>query len=138
MSRRFCLLQPIFGHWNYRWSIAGSQIRYYHLFYWLDCVILSSITDHDFFFITYTFTYIVDFYKINVRVITEVAAFKTFVSMYLLLLLKLLLNERYSINGQMIPSVICSHELFTTALWWYDRIEYIVEIRLNNIYCWYH
>ena len=63
-----------------------------------------------------TFTYIVDFYKINVRVITEVAAFKTFVSMYLLLLLKLLLNERYSINGQMIPSVICSHELFTTAL----------------------
>ena len=133
MSRRFCLLQPIFGHWNYRWSIAGSQIRYYHFFYWLDCVILSSVTDHD-----YTFTYIVDFYKINVRVITEVAAFKTFVSMYLLLLLKLLLNERYSINGQMIPSVICSHELFTTALWWYDRIEYIVEIRLNNIYCWYH
>jgi len=138
MSRRFCLLQPIFGHWNYRWSIAGSQIRYYHLFYWLDCVILSSITDHDFFHYINTFTYIVDFYKINVRVITEVAAFKTFVSMYLLLLLKLLLNERYSINGQMIPSVICSHELFTTALWWYDRIEYIVEIRLNNIYCWYH
>ena len=137
MSRRFCLLQPIFGHWNYRWSIAGSQIRYYHLFYWLDCVILSSITDHDFFHYN-TFTYIVDFYKINVRVITEVAAFKTFVSMYLLLLLKLLLNERYSINGQMIPSVICSHELFTTALWWYDRIEYIVEIRVNNIYCWYH
>ena len=134
MSRRFCLLQPIFGHWNYRWSIAGSQIRYYHLFYWLDCVILSSITAWSW----NTIIYIVNFCKIKVRVITGIVAYKTFVSMYLLLLLKLLLNERYSINGQMIPSVICSHELFTTALWWYDRIEYIVEIRLNNIYCWYH
>ena len=135
MSRRFCLLQPIFGHWNYRWSIAGSQIRYYHLFYWLDCVILSSITAWSW---TYTIIYIVNFCKIKVRVITGIVAYKTFVSMYLLLLLKLLLNERYSINGQMIPSVICSHELFTTALWWFDRIEYIVEIRLNIIYWWYH
>ena len=138
MSRRFCLLQPIFGHWNYRWSIAGSQIRYYHLFYWLDCVILSSITAWSWTFIPNTIIYIVNFCKIKVRVITGIVAYKTFVSMYLLLLLKLLLNERYSINGQMIPSVICSHELFTTALWWYDRIEYIVEIRLNIIYWWYH
>ena len=138
MSRRFCLLQPIFGHWNYRWSIAGSQIRYYHLFYWLDCVILSSITAWSWTFIPNTIIYIVNFCKIKVRVITGIVAYKTFVSMYLLLLLKLLLNERYSINGQMIPSVICSHELFTTALWWFDRIEYIVEIRLNIIYWWYH
>ena len=145
MSRRFCLLQPIFGHWNYRWSIAGSQIRYYHLFYSFYCVILSSLTDYKFFyyityflFLPHTCTYIVNFCKIKVRVIPGIVAYKTFVSMYLLLLLKLLLNERYSINGQMIPSVICSHELFTTALWWFDRIEYIVEIRLNIIYWWYH
>ena len=138
MSRRFCLLQPIFGHWNYRWSIAGSQIRYYHLFYWFDWVILSSLRDYDFFYYINTCIYIVNFCKIKVRVITGIVAYKTFVSMYLLLLLKLLLNERYSINGQMIPSVICSHELFTTALWWFDRIEYIVEIRLNIIYWWYH